>query len=187
MPRRRLERVVAGFLFGDYDCSMPRRPLPEIPRLARKRKAAPQRLFLAVPRLSPEWELSALQALMKPQLKSKIEHRDGLQPWTDVDAQQLRDLTEEVAERIGFAPEIHVSREGDYHAFADFHPRELESAKALAVVWSKHLVDRWVRVGKLLVRDGIFYRRQRGFKLLLKPARDIHVQREIRQALRGMI
>lgn len=166
---------------------MPRRPLPQIPRLARKRKPVPERLILAVPRLSPEWELSALRALIKPQLKSAIKHRDGAQAWSAGDMQRLRTLTADVSDRIGFVAELHFPRAGDYFAFSHFDPRQLETAKALAMVWSKVLIDRWVRIGRLLVLDGVFYRRERGFKLSLKRAKDVHVQRDIRAALRNMI
>src|SRR5687767_15860243 len=54
------------------------RPLPNIPRGPRRAtRSSASSLLLACPRLSPEWELSALRALIKPQLGSRIRHRNG--------------------------------------------------------------------------------------------------------------
>ncbi len=51
------------------------RPLPVVPRLGRRKRVRPRAVLLACPRISPEWELGALAALIKPQLEEAIAHR----------------------------------------------------------------------------------------------------------------
>src|SRR5687767_14126853 len=109
---------------------MGRRPLPEIPREPRRLQPAPRGLILGCPRLSPDWELAALKALVKPQLGDRIRHRSGEQAWPEDGPQRVFDAAKEVARRLGFAPAIHLPESGDYYFIAEVDRSELEPAKA---------------------------------------------------------
>jgi len=43
------------------------------------------------------------------------------------------------------------------------------------------------RVGRVFVRDGRFFRRERGYRLNLVEATNVHLPRAVRAALRGEI
>lgn len=144
-------------------------------------------MLLAVPRVSPEWELAALRALIKPQTKGAVVHRDGLQPWSPHDRQGAGLAVHAVGAALAFSPAVHLPEAGEYHLLIRFDRSELDAAKALALVLSRRLPDRWLVLGRLLVRNGRFFRRQRGYKLLLKPAAGVHVPRAMRSVLRGLL
>ncbi len=58
---------------------------------------------------------------------------------------------------------------------------------ALAQLISRRLPELWFVIDRLFVNDGMFYRRQFGYKLNLVPASNVHLPRAIRAALRGVI
>ena len=163
------------------------RPLPHIPRGPRRPLPATEALLLGCPRVSPEWELSALRALIKPQMGSRIRHRSGLQTWPAGADAQVRAAASACAERLDFEPTIHMPETGDYFLIANIPRRQLEEAKALAVMLSRRLPELWFVLGRLNVRNGRFFRRRFGYKLELRHASNVHVRRDIRTALSGMI
>lgn len=173
------------------------RPLPTLPRGPRRRRRDPPRLVLAVPRVDPAWELGALQALMKPQAKGAIVHRPAAQPWP-ADAADAADRVAAACrlarDRLGYDPRLHLPAgpgagddPGDFHLVADVAADDLPRAIAFAVVLSEALPGVWVSLGRLFMRDGRFYRRERGFKLRLVPAPNVHLRRDLRAALRGRV
>ena len=164
-----------------------KRPLPHIPRGPRRVRPAPASVLLACPRLSPEWELGALRALIKPQLGSRIRHRSGAQHWPRGADAIVRQVAGACAERLGFMPTLHLPDAGDYFLIANISSPEIEEAKALAVLLSRRLPELWFVLGRLMVRNGRFFRRRFGYKLELTLARNVHVRREIRSALFGII
>ena len=164
------------------------RPLPTLPRGPRRRRRGPATaLLLACPRVCPEWELNAIRALIKPQLKGAIQHRSSQQVWPRDAESQLKSLIQQVRQRIGFEPDLHLSPAGDYFFVAAIPPAEVESARALALVLSAAFPDLWLVLDRLFVRNGRFFRRQRGLKLNLVPATNIHLSRPVRAALRGYL
>jgi hypothetical protein len=99
----------------------------------------------------------------------------------------LEGVRREISERLGFRPEVHRPAEGEYWLAAPFEPGEVEAAKAFALVLSRRLPGLWLTLGRLLVQDGRFYRRQYGYKLKLVPATNVHLTREVRAAIRGLV
>ena len=168
-----------------YDGPM-RRPFPIIPRGPRRaRSDRPREHLLACPRVSPEWELGALRALMKPQERGRILHRPAEQPWPPDAADRVEAARALVRDRLGYDPKPHLPGEGDYFLAASVPDARLPHAMAFSVVLSRALPGLWFVLGRLYVRDGRFFRRQRGFKLNLVPASSVHLPRAVRAAIRG--
>jgi len=165
-----------------------RRPLPNIPRLRdRFRPATPAKpLLLGCPRISPDWELAALQALIKPQKRGPILHRAAEQvmprDWRHI----VETTSESLRETICFALDLHWPTCGDYWFAAQVDPAETALARATAVLLSQRLPGIWITAGKLFVRDGQFFRRQFGTKLILVPAANVHLPKELRAAIRRL-
>jgi hypothetical protein len=140
--------------------------------------------LLACPRISPEWELSALQALIKPQLKGAILYRDGQQKWTRAARASAQRTVEALHDLLGFNLLLHFPAAGDYHFIADVSHADSDEARAWAVALSNALPDFWLIVGRLFVKNGQFYRRRHGHKLSLVPATNVHLPRPLRAALK---
>ena len=161
------------------------RPLPVNPRGPRRAAARGAETLLGIPRVSPEWELGALRVLMKPKEHEKdaIRHRPAHQPWPDDAGERVEGACRAARERLGYDPAPHLPPEGDYLLVLSVPREELHRATAFAVVLSHALPDQWLVFGRLYLKDGGFYRRERGFKLTLVPATNIHLTREMRAAV----
>jgi hypothetical protein len=144
---------------------------------------------LACPRISPEWEFNAYHALMKPneRTKGKIEHREAHQIWPAGGEEVVAATVKEFGERIGFAPDVYQAEGGDYLFAIPFDTARLEEAKALAAVITRRLPGIWLTFDRLLVKEGRFFRRAKGYKLRIIPATNVHVRREVRAALKGIL
>lgn len=163
------------------------RPLPQTPRLCRRKTHADRLMLLGCPRVSPEWELGALRALIKPQTGGAILHRDARQRLPGNVQVLVQNATDLVAGTLGYRPELHWPMDGDYLFVATVPPNQTPEARGLAVVLSRQLPGAWIVLGRLFVRDGEFFRRKRGFKLELVPANGVNLTRPIRAALRGAL
>jgi hypothetical protein len=164
------------------------RPLPSIPRGAGRRAVvAPQSLLMGCPRISPEWELAALRALMKPQLKGAILHRAAAQRWPRDAGGRIDALRREVAGRTGFDPLPHLPPDGDYHLICAVAPSQEAEARAFALALSKQFRQTWFVIGRLFVRDQTFWRRRFATQLTLVRASNVHLPRELRSLLKGII
>jgi hypothetical protein len=165
------------------------RPFPVHPRGPRRRKRAESDLLFACPRVSPEWELSALHALVKPkpQTKGPIAHRSGRQTWPPNGAAIITDVAREIRQRLHYDPVLHANADGDYLLVARVAPDCLAEGRALAAALSARLPSLWFVFGRLFVHAGRFYRRERGFKLNLVEATNVHLPRRVRTAMRGLI
>ena len=163
------------------------RPFPVIPRGPRRRRPKPETLLLACPRVAPDWELGALRALMKPQTHGAIAHRKALQPWSAASARAVDAARRDVHARLGFDAELHFPLDGEYFFAAEVEQAACEDAKGFALVVSKRLPELWFVLGRTFVKAGQFYRRERGFKLNLIPASNVHLTREVRAALRDLL
>jgi hypothetical protein len=146
-------------------------------------------MIFACPRVSPEWELGTLHALMKPkpQTRGAVEHRSGEQAWPAEGDGILADVLGVVRERLGTSLAVHRPAAGDYHLVADFAREQLPEVLAVALLLSRRLPELWFVVDRLFVHGGVFHRRQFGYKLNLVPASDVHIPRPIRAALRGVL
>ena len=151
--------------------------------MARGRRRKANEILLACPRISPEWELAALKALIKPQTKDSILHRTGEQQIPGAIAEQIRRLIEAFGERTLFRPEIHWPMQGDYCFAASVSVADVDLARALSVAISRLRPELWLTCGRLLIHDGRFFRRRRGVRLELVEATDVRIPRELRALL----
>jgi hypothetical protein len=165
------------------------RPFPVHPRGPRRRKRTESDLLLACPRVSPEWELSALHALVKPkpQTKGTIAHRSGRQTWPPAGPAIVAEVANAVRQRLRYAPVLHAGADGDYLLVARVPPDRIAEGRALATALSTRLPSLWFVLGRLFVHAGRFYRREHGFKLNLVEATNVHLPRYVRTAMRGLL
>jgi hypothetical protein len=149
--------------------------------------------LLACPKVSPEWELGALRALMKPHdwTRGAVAHRPAEQPWPAGAAAAIEGATHEVLARLkpDPPPRLHFPEAGDYWFVVESTPEQLDLAKALGVVLSNRLPGVWLTLDRLYLRDGRFFRRKRDntFKFRLVPSPSVHLPRDVRAALRGLV
>lgn len=175
------------------------RPLASQPRLGygRRRRRfdgnADQRYLVGCPRVAPDWELSAVQALIKPQVRGAILYRKPVQVWPsdgEVAARRICELFVASLDRVAggtSAPEIagwfDFPTAGEYAMVATVRDGDLPLARAIALLLSEQFHELWFVVDRLFARAGRFYRRQYGYKLNLVGASDIHLPRPIRSAV----
>lgn len=122
----------------------------------------------------------------KPHTKGAIEHRSPNQPWTSADDRAVDQVCTALVERIGFQPEV-LRAAGEYHVLLRVPADQLTDAKAAALAFSRAVPHAWFILDRLFVRAGRFYRRERGYKLALVPATNVHLPRELRSKLRGIV
>jgi hypothetical protein len=164
-----------------------KRPFPVQPRGPRRIGPRAPTLLLACPKTAPDWELAAVQALIKPQLRDRIRYRCGRQAWEPENDATVRRTCTDIAAALGYEVDVHFPTSDEYHFLASVPRRSLDEAKALALLLSRRLPNLWLVLGRLFVRDGKFYRRELGYKLNLVRARDVHLRRDIRAAIRKLL
>lgn len=167
----------------------PLRPFPSLGGRRRRPRVPPTRVLVGVPRISPERELAAIQALIKPQAgRALAQHIDaGEQHWP-ADARDRTAAVEAVArDYFDLELTIHLPAAGEYLAVAGVDGGTLPAALAAGLFLSRAFPGTWVVVGRLFARDETFYRRERGVKLNLRPAGDVHLSREMRAAYRQAV
>jgi hypothetical protein len=123
-----------------------------------------------------------LAALIKPQFKASIMHRNSAQVWNNTCDEALNETARMIGQRIDFRPIIHRS-EGDYHFAFNFLYEQQAEAIAFARMLSMRLPGLWFTIDRYFVKAGVFYRRGRGYKFPLVPAAQVHVRRDIRAAI----
>jgi hypothetical protein len=166
------------------------RPVPVHPRGPRRRASSrPKQHVFGCPRISPEWELDAFHALIKPRPeRAALLNAEPRQPWpAKAGRDALAEVTRIVAERLGYEPQVHADAAGDYHFVAEVRDVDIPLARAAALLLSRRLPALWFVVGRIFVRDGRFFRRASGYKLNLVEATNVHLPREVRGALKGVI
>jgi hypothetical protein len=138
--------------------------------------------------VAPDYELGALRVLMKPHdwTRGAIAHRAPLQPWPQGARTAVEAGRDAVAQRLDFSPALHFPDAGDFFFVAEYIESQLEPARALGLVLSRRLPGLWLTLDRLFVRDGRFFRRERGFKFNLVEAGNVHLSRATRAALRGL-
>jgi hypothetical protein len=143
--------------------------------------------------VSPEWELSTLAALMRPTAarRGKVEHLGGGQPPLPPEAPRvITELMSTVGDRLGVdlsAWDIQLPPMGEYFLVGQVPDALTDAGRAVAVVLSTSLPEHWFVLGRLFVRAGRFYRRRRGYRLELVEATDVHLPRQMRAKLRGLL
>jgi len=135
---------------------------------------------LVCPRISPEWELAAQLALVKPKpyTKDKIAHREPQQPWP-------RNARKVVAECIDHSVVIEFPRNGDYRMVADLGGTDFSRAKRLARKLSRALPELWfifddANNDGIYLRAGVVYQRTGRYNLELVRADRMRLRRAVR-------
>jgi hypothetical protein len=154
-----------------------------------------RRHLLAVPAISPEWELSAFQALIKPQMRGPILYRSARQPWSARSRRIVSQASREFLEALNAAgvqgdmdlEPFDFPPAGDYRAVARVWDTQMPAARALAVLLSRRIPDVWLVLGRLFIVNGRFYRRQRGYKLRIVEATNVHLPRPLRAAVEALL
>src|SRR3954464_4027820 len=100
------------------------RPIPVLAR-GPPRRPSPHRaaqLILGCPRVCPQWRLAAMWALVKPQRKEAILHRESEQRWPAGAQAVAREAHAGFPARLSPAepapPELHFPADGDYFMIA---------------------------------------------------------------------
>ena len=143
--------------------------------------------------MSPEWELSTLAALMRPTAarRGKVEHRGGGQPpWPADGAERVAWVLSSVGARLGVdvpAWGLQLPPTGEYFLIGEVPDAQTDAGRAVAAALSRALPTHWFVLGRLFLYDGHFHRRRRGYRLELVPAADVHLPREMRAKLRGLV
>ena len=186
------------------------RPVPHNLRGRRRATPKPARpaAMLACPRRSPAWEFESLEVLMRPHdyRREAIAHRRavagegeaaGLQPFAPADAARAVAVARDAAGRLGLPAlgddAVALPPAGDYHLVVAFAlaADAADLARALAVAVSRAVPAAWFTLDagprRLFLLGGRFHRRERGYKLNLRPARDVHLPRGVRAKLRGLV
>jgi hypothetical protein len=57
----------------------------------------------------------------------------------------------------------------------------------VVVALSRRLPGVWFTLGRVWVREGRFYRKRYGYQLRVVPASNVHLTREVRGKLRGVV
>ena len=86
-------------------------------------------------------------------------------------------------ERLEFDLPVDLPPAGDYWMVAQVPAVNVEEAKGLAVLLSTRLPDTWFVFDRLFVKGGRFFRRERGYKLNLVEATNVHLTRAVRAAI----
>ena len=169
-----------------------RRPLPTLPRGPRRTRPArrPVEAILACPRISPEWELNALRALMKPHdfTRDAIAHRRAEQPWSAASTHAVEQVGSAVRERIGFDARPHFPPSGDFHMICRVaRSDDMNAARAFALAVSRRLPEVWLTLDRVYLRGGRFHRRTPGKTFRLVEITSIRLPRPLRAALRDLL
>jgi hypothetical protein len=163
------------------------RPFPVWPRGPRRLRTPSPRLLLACPRISPEWELSTVTGLIKPQTRTAVEHRTGLQRWPAKTQQRFQAALQRADDLLELNWEYHFPNDGEFFFVTHLPKESLDQAKALALVISAAVPDNWFVLGRLFVKERRFFRRRFGYRLEIVPATDVHVPRLFRQQLKELL
>ena len=164
------------------------------PRPRRRRPPEPMPA-LEVPTFSPQRRLHVLRAFIKPHdwTREAIQHRLDTDPvgsaeqaWAPEWGVTVLEVATEAACRLG----VEVKQEPGAEALVRLsfaHGTSAGAVRAVAAACSLRLPQTWFLLGRLAVLDGRFWRLERGYKLNLRHAGDVHVPREARLALGDLL
>lgn len=157
------------------------RPLPTIPRGAKRRSPPPQvdRIVFRCPSVSPEYELRAFIALVKPQFKRAVTHRSGRQVLPRAAGRIVGELIANLGPRVAARTEGRVCPADDNLLQIEFDPRDARRARALAIDISTRFASLWFFFNDRLLHGGRFYRRQGRYRLVPVSLRVPRLPREL--------
>ena len=136
---------------------------------------------LVCPRISPEWELAAQLALVKPKpyTKSKIAHREPQQPWP-------KDARRVVEEVVNGDVMVEFPSAGEHWLVIDFGEISPARAKRLSRKLSRSLPALWFTLDDAIyLRDGVVYQRTGRYNLELVRTNRTRLRRAVRFGFLG--
>jgi hypothetical protein len=140
---------------------------------------------LVCPRISPEWELAAQLALVKPKpyTKDKIAHRDPQQPWSRNARKVIADCLGRPGDKspglAGVTAEFPKS--GDHRLIVEYGDAEPARAKRIARKLSRSVPELWFILDETIyLRDGVVYQRTGRYNLELVRADRMGLRRAVR-------
>jgi hypothetical protein len=140
---------------------------------------------LVCPRISPEWELAAQLALVKPKpyTKDKIAHRDPQQLWSRNARKTISDCLGRPGDKSpGLAGvTMEFPKSGDHRVILEFPEIEPVRAKRIARKLSRCLPELWFILDEsIYLRDGVVYQRTGRYNLELVRADRMRLRRAVR-------
>jgi hypothetical protein len=135
-------------------------------------------MLLSCPRISPQWQLAAQLALVKPKpyTRDKIAHTSARQRWP----RNGRRVIHEFARDRSLQAEFHLKS-------ADFLHIQLEPTrgKRIARQLSRLLPSLWFNLDGQFLRDGVFYTCTGRYKLELVRASRVRLRRSVHYGFLG--
>lgn len=138
-------------------------------------------VVLICPRVSPQWELAATLALVKPKpfTKAAIKHRKSVQQWPRNARRVIADLLTDQPASVTFPAN------GRGRAVIELAEHNLSRAKRLACKLTRQLPGVWFTLDRLYIRDGVFYQRGGRYNLELTRTTQLRLRRKIRAGYLG--
>jgi hypothetical protein len=135
---------------------------------------------LVCPRISPQWELAAQLALVKPKpyTKDKIAHRHPRQPWP-------RNARRIIEKCVNGSVAITFPRTGEHRMIAELSDVTPAQAKRFARRLSRCLPELWFALDELYLRDGVVYARTGRYNLELVRTNRTRLRRAVRFGFLG--
>jgi hypothetical protein len=171
--------------------------MPSLPWGHRRSRADPTDSLLIVPVVSPQRAVHEERALIKPHdwTRAAIQHRlqvdagrpEVEQPWQPSAAGTLADVARQAATRLGVTLRPVEPASGEHLRLAIDRPPRDPATLAVGTCCSIHRPELWFTLGRLVLHQGGFWRRQRGRMLHYSRATDVHLPRPVRQQLADLL
>jgi hypothetical protein len=158
----------------------PMRPIPTYPRGPIVQPRRRPSLWLECPRISPEWELAAKLALVKPRgyTREKIAHSTAVQPWPRGPRGARRTIEKTLSRESGVGA-VCFGR-GPMRLRVELPAESRAAAMRVARRLSRALPALWFVIGETYLRDGVIYQRAGKYKLELVRATRVRLRRSVR-------
>jgi hypothetical protein len=132
-------------------------------------------ISLVCPRISPQWELAARLALVKPKpyTKNALTNASPRQKWS----RRARRLVEELSANADATAEFPAR--GEHHFIIKLDD-DMNQARRFARQISRALPDLWFILDGDHLRGGVFYQRTGKYNLELIPTTRMRLRRSIR-------
>ncbi len=122
----------------------------------------------------------------KPHTRAAIEHRTSEQAWPRDGEARVRDLCTQLAKLLGVKISPEFPDAGDYFLAIQLPTAAWPEDLAIARAISQHLPGCWLTLGRVFIRDGVFYNREKGWKLTLVESKHHRVPAVIAKKLQGI-
>jgi len=123
---------------------------------------------------------------MKPQTRGAIEHTAPEQKWPADAERDVREISERLAEVLGIPIEPHFPAGDEFYMVITLPGTAWYESLAAARALSGIVPGCWFTLGRVFIRDGKFFNRERGYKLNLRPSKHHRVPRSIAAKVRNL-